>query len=184
MTQTLTYLRCNHSRLKLVVLWPMGRTTDRGNRTWAGYFLWWKKTADLWQKGIRFREWFTTFQFRIILWGPALEPAWNTRWGEEFSEGPKIFKLCPIFLNYVQPIFAGGGAKNFRGLHPLRLPWIRSWWDHLKRSSEKNFDCVTLSATDKCRDPNYFNAGSKLHFVAYVFGISSVRASMTSDITL
>jgi len=32
--------------------------------------------------------------------------------GEEFSEEPKFFKLCPIVLNYVQDIFPSG-AKIF-----------------------------------------------------------------------
>jgi len=32
--------------------------------------------------------------------------------GEEFSEGPKLVKLCPIVLNYVQNIFPRG-AKIF-----------------------------------------------------------------------
>ena len=32
--------------------------------------------------------------------------------GEESSERPKFFKLCPIVLNYVQNIFPSG-AKNF-----------------------------------------------------------------------
>jgi len=39
-----------------------------------------------------------------------------------FWEGPKFFKLCPIFLNYVQHIFPRG-AKKFRGLrHPCGPP--------------------------------------------------------------
>ena len=79
------------------------------------------------------------------------------------------------------PFLQGEGQKIFRGASPPGYGPGEIIW---KVAAKKNFDCVTLSATDKCRDPNYFNAGSKLHFVAYVFGISSVRASMTSDITL
>ena len=35
-----------------------------------------------------------------------------------FWEGPKLFKLCPMVLNYVQHIFPGGGEKNVGGSSP------------------------------------------------------------------
>jgi len=43
-----------------------------------------------------------------------------------FWVGPKFFKLCPIFLNYLQHIFPGG-RTNIGGIRPLRPPWLRVW---------------------------------------------------------
>ena len=41
-----------------------------------------------------------------------------------FWVGPKVFKLCPIFLNYVQHTFPGG-TKNFAGeLLPSTSPLV------------------------------------------------------------
>jgi len=38
-------------------------------------------------------------------------------------EGPKFFKLCSIFFNYVQHTFPGG--EFLGGFAPLRPPWLR-----------------------------------------------------------
>ena len=42
-----------------------------------------------------------------------------------FWEGPKIFELCPIVLNYVQHILPGGAKYLLGGLRPPRL---RTWF--------------------------------------------------------
>ena len=46
-----------------------------------------------------------------------------------FPREVQIFEQCPIFINYVQHIFPGGGAKNFVGV--LAPPGFRTDCSHL-----------------------------------------------------
>jgi len=42
-----------------------------------------------------------------------------------FWGGPKLFELCPIFLNNVQHIFPRGGGGTILG--GVSSPWLRAW---------------------------------------------------------
>ena len=71
-------------------------------------------------------------------------------------EGPKLFKLCPIVLNYVQHIFPSGDGKNWGALPP---PWLRAWekdlWKHeeLVSVNLSEFTLATVRPVTKGEKP-------------------------------
>jgi len=43
-----------------------------------------------------------------VMWSRPVTSLGHQEGRRVFSEGPKVFKLCPIVSNYVQHIFPGG----------------------------------------------------------------------------
>jgi len=56
-----------------------------------------------------------------------------------FWEGPKLFKLCPMVLNYVQLIFTGGLCPPGYGPgHKSTQGWKVSFWESVRRKFSVN----------------------------------------------
>jgi len=62
---------------------------------------------------------------RLIRAKQARNPLGTPGVEKTFLRGGQIFKLCPIFLIYVQNILPGGEKKFVAGAS--HYPWLRSW---------------------------------------------------------